>query len=130
MTYNVYYVPKGLEWKKDTRGYCLFDIEYYLNKSDEERWNSEIHCLPIVDGIAHFVKDIFSEDGEKVFDFDDFLNDAKDIQEIRGLLYERYNNKPKSYTDARQFHYHVFGKVLREKLDDLCKKYKLFLNID
>ena len=103
MTYQIYYIPKGEQ--NNNRGYTLFDIEYYQKQSDRSKdWYSEIDCLPVVEGIAYFLKDSFKN---KDFIFEDFVKDADEIQEIRGLLYERYNNKPKSHTDAHHFHYHI-----------------------
>jgi hypothetical protein len=134
MTYQIYYIPKGEE--NNSRGYTLFDIEYYQKQSDKIKvcyseitkdWYSEIHCLPVVEGIAYFLKDAFSD---KDFIFEDFVKEAGEIQEIRGLLYERYDNKPKPSTDANHFHYHVFGKVLKEKIEKFANKYGLFVNID
>lgn len=116
MTYQLYYTAK------DGRDYVLFDIEYYLKKVDNsEEWNSEISCLPIVKGIYHFIKD---------FNLDEFVNDATGIQEIRGLLYEQYNNKPKSKFEASNFHYKIFGKVLEGMLNDFANKYGLYINRD
>ena len=77
--------------------------------------------------IAYFLKDSFKN---KDFIFEDFVKDADEIQEIRGLLYERYNNKPRSRIDAHHFHYHIFGKVLEEKVNTFANKYGLFVNID
>lgn len=126
MTYQVYYIPKGEE--NNSRGCTLFDIEYYKKQSDKTNdWYSEIHCLPVVEGIAYFLKDAFRD---KDFSFEDFVKDAGEIQEIRGLLYERCDNKPKPSTEANYFHYHVFRKILEEKIDDFAGKYGLFINID
>ena len=126
MTYQIYYIPKGEQ--NNNKGYTLFDIEYYLNQSDNsEDWYSEIHCLPIVKGIAYFLKDVIND---KDFIFEDFVKESDEIQEIRGLLYEHYNNKPKSYVDAHHFHYHIFVKVLKEKINTFADKYGLFVNID
>ena len=123
MTYQIYYNPNG------GRGYTLFDIEYYMQQSDisKDWWYSEIHCLPCVDGISYFLKDALSN---KDFKFEEFVKDAYEIQEIRGLLYERYDNKPKPRTDANHFHYHIFGKGLKEKIYKFANKYKLFVNED
>lgn len=126
MTYQIYYIPKGEQ--NNSRGYTLFDIEYYQKQSNNSKyWYSEISCLPIVEGIAYFLKDVLNN---KDFIFEDFVKESDEIQEIRGLLYERYNNKPKSHTDAHHFHYHIFGKVLKEKVDTFCNKYGLYVNID
>ena len=125
MVYQIYYIPKGSE--ENSRGYTMFDIEYYLTYSDYAKgeWFSEIHCIPIAEGFIRYMKDV-----PKGFDYEQFIDDADEIQEIRGLLYEKYDNKPKSLDEARDFHYRVFGKILREKLDAFCEKYGCFLNID
>ena len=116
MTYQIYYIPKGE--KNNSRGHTLFDIEYYQEQSDKSKdWYSEIDCLPVVEGIAYFLKDSFKN---KDFIFEDFVKDADEIQEIRGLLYERYNNKPQSRIDAHHFHYHIFGKVLKLPINTAC----------
>lgn len=126
MTYQIYYISKGEE--NNTRGYTLFDIEYYQKQSDKTKdLYSEIHCLPVVEGIAYFLKDVLNS---KDFSFEDFVKESGEIQEIRGLLYERYDNKPKPSADANHFHYHVFGKTLEEKIDKFASKYGLFVNID
>lgn len=126
MTYQIYYIPKGEQ--SNSRGYTLFDIEYYQQKSDKsDEWFSEIDCLPVCEGIAHFMKDTFMN---KNSNFENFVKDADKIQEIRGLLYERYNNKPKPSKEANHFHYHIFGKVLEEMINEFSNKYGLFVNVD
>jgi hypothetical protein len=126
MTYQIYYTPKGEE--NNSRGYTLFDIEYYQKQSDKTKdWYSEISCLPVVEGIAHFLKDSLSN---KDFMFENFVKESYEIQEIRGLLYERYDNRPKPSIDADHFHYHIFGKVLKEKIYEFSNKYGLYVNID
>lgn len=126
MTYQIYYIPKGEQ--NNSRGYTLFDIEYYQEQSNNSKdWFSEINCLPVVEGIAYFLKDSLNN---KDFIFEDFVKESDEIQEIRGLLYECYDNKPKSHIDAHHFHYHIFGKVLKEKVYTFANKYDLFVNID
>ncbi len=126
MTYQIYYIPKGEQ--NNSRGYTLFDIEYYQEQSDITKdWYSEIDCLPVVEGIARFLKD---ELNNKDFMFEEFVKESDEIQEIRGLLYERYDNKPKPSIDAQHFHYHTFGKVLKEKIYEFSNKYGLYVNID
>ena len=126
MTYQIYYLPK--EESEGSRGYTLFDIEYYQKPCEKSgNWYSEISCLPIVEGIALFIKDSV---GNKNFDFKEFLRDAHEIQEVRGLLYEYYNNKPRPSDDANDFHYHVFGKALEVMINEFSKKYGLFVNRD
>lgn len=125
MTYKIYYIPNG---EKNSRGYDLFDIEYYLKKwNSPEGWYSEIRCLQIVKGIYDFIKE---SNENKDFNLDEFVNDATDIQEIRGLLYERYNNKPKPKSEPSNFHYKIFGKILEGMLNDFANKYGLYINRD
>lgn len=124
MTYQICYSPSG----EKNRCYILFDIEYYLKKwNSPEGWYSEISCLPIVKGIYHFIKE---SNENKDFNLDEFVNDATDIQEIRGLLYEQYNNKPKPKSEASNFHYKIFGKILEGMLNDFANKYGLYINRD
>lgn len=52
-------------------GYTLFDIEYYQKQSDRSKdWYLEIDCLPVVEGIAYFLKNSFKN---KDFIFEDFV---------------------------------------------------------
>lgn len=127
MTYQIYYMPKGS--KDNNRGNVMFDIEYYMEESEvkNDYWFSDIDCLPCIEGITYFLKD---KQGDNNFDYDEFVNLGEEIQEIRGLLYERYNNKPKIYDEARVFHYKVFGKILEEKIEAFANKYNLYINID
>jgi pyruvate/oxaloacetate carboxyltransferase len=120
-------MPKGS--KDNNRGNVMFDIEYYMEKSEvkNDYWFSDIHCLPCIKGITYFLKD---KQGDNNFDYDEFVNLGEEIQEIRGLLYERYNNKPKIYDEARVFHYKVFGKILEEKIEAFANKYNLHINRD
>ncbi len=130
MTYYLGYTPKD---KQNTRGFVMFDIEYYQKQSEKnkEEWYSEISCLPCVDGLTWFLKDKFNEPG---FDYEQFIKDASEIQEVRGLLHERkwegQDNHPKSPKESDNFHYHIFGKVIEKMFDDFVKKYGLWIGID
>ena len=122
MIYQIYYSPNG----EKNRGYVLFDIEYYLKKlNNSKEWQSEIHCLPLIKGISYFIKEFIKDKY-----FNEFIKDATDIQEIRGLLYEQYNNNPKSKSEASNFHYKIFGKILEGMLNDFANKYGLYINRD
>ena len=127
MTYQIYYMSK--DSKNIERCNVMFDIEYYMEKSEvkNDYWFSEIHCLPCVKGIVTFLKDKRNDEN---FNYDEFIELAEEIQEIRGLLYERYNNKPKPYDEARDFYHKVFGKILKEKIEAFANKYNLFINRD
>ena len=108
----------------------MFDIKYYQthNEENKEEWYSEIRCVSYVEGLTHFLKDKFNEPG---FDYEQFIKDAYEIQEVRGLLYEHnwegQNNQPKPYKESNNFHYHVFGKVLEKLFDEFTKKYGLWI---
>lgn len=130
MVYYLGYTPKD---KQNTRGFVMFDIEYYQKQSEKnkEEWYSEISCLPCVDGLTWFLKDKFNEPG---FDYEQFIKDAYEIQEVRGLLYEHkwegQDNRPKSPKESDNFHYHIFGKVIEKMFDDFAKKYGLWIDKD
>ena len=127
MVYQIYYTPK--DSKNNDRDNVMFDIEYYLTKSEvkNDYWFSELSCLSCVKGMVSFLKDKLNDED---FDYDEFIELAEEIQEIRGLLYERYNNRPKPYDEANEFHYNFFDKILEEKVDTFANKYNLYINID
>ena len=126
MTYRIYYMPKGeANYCKD---YTMFDIEYYMEMSGKnEEWFSDLHNLPVAEGIAYFLRYNLND---KDFNFEEFVKDAEDISWLRGLLYECYDNKPKTFTEAQHFHYHVFRPVLEEKINAFAKKYGVFVDVD
>lgn len=126
MTYRIYYMPKGeANYCKD---YTMFDMEYYMTPSEkDEEWFSDLHNLPVAEGIAYFLRDNLND---KDFNFEEFVKDAEDISWLRGLLYECYDNKPKTFTEAEHFHYHVFRPVLEEKIKAFAKKYGLYVDVD
>lgn len=130
MTYYIGYTPKD---KQNTRGFVIFDIEYYQKQSEKnkEEWYSEISCLPCVDGLTLFLKDKFNEHG---FDYEQFIKDAYEIQEVRRLLYEHkwegQDNRPKPLKESDNFHYHIFGKVIEKIFNDFAKKYGLWIDED
>ena len=127
MTYQIYYKPETSA--ENSRGYVMFDIEYYRKQSQlKYKWFSDISCLPCVEGLTHFLKDKFNEDIN--FDIEEFIKEGTEIQELRGLLYERFNNKPKENKEANHFHYHVFGETLEKLLNNFADKYGLYINKD
>ena len=127
MTYQIYYKPETSA--ENSRGYVMFDIEYYRKQSQiKYKWFSDISCLPCVEGLTHFLKDKINEDIN--FDIEEFTKSAIEIQEVRGLLYERFNNTPKENKEANHFHYHVFGETLEKLLNNFADKYGLYINKD
>lgn len=135
MTYNISYLAKNEP--ESSLGYSLFDIEYYLKDAEATDgrgmtystglWFSEISVLPIVEGLVRFLKDKFDEGG---FDHMDFIKDADEIQELRGLLYEWENNRPKEKMAAINYHYDDFGVKLENKLNEFAKKWGLYVSRD
>lgn len=127
MVYTINYSPKGET--NSNKEYTMFDIEYY-EVQDEERkkyWYSELHTLPMVTGIAQFIKDSLAD---KDFDFGGFVKDAKEIANLRGLLFEHYDNKLRIHSSSYVFHYGVFRPVLEEKINAFAEKYGLLVNTD
>lgn len=126
MTYKIYYIPK--DEANCCKDYTMFDIEYYEIPSGKDgEWFSDLLNLPVVTGIACFLRDNLND---KDFNFEEFVKDAEDISWLRGLLHECYDNKPKTSTEAEHFHYHVFRPVLEEKIKAFAKKYGLFIDVD
>ena len=123
MTYQIYFM------QNDDKRHVLFDIEFYRKRAENSfDWISEINCLSIVKGISNFLKDKLSDND---FVFEEFVNDANEIQEIRRMLYESdFDNRPKPQREAYLWHYNIFGKSLEEKINKFAKKYGLLVNRD
>ena len=116
----------------DGKEMLMFDIEYWLTQSDldNDKWFSEISCLPIVSGLTYFLKDKLSDGEKTTFSYQDFIKDATEIQEIRGFLFERNCNAPKQKEIASDFHYRTFYIEIYDLFSDFCQKYGLSLSID
>lgn len=126
MTYRIFYMPKGET--NSNKEYTMFDMEYYKVPSGKDgEWFSDLRNLPVAAGIAYFLRDNLND---KDFNFEEFVKDVEDISWLRGLLYECYDNKPKTSTEAEHFHYHVFRPVLEEKIKAFAKKYGLYVDVD
>ena len=125
MTYQIYWEAKDVE--NDAKRYVLFEIEFCRKHADTSfDWISEIHCLPIVKGISNFLKDKLSSND---FVFEEFVNDASEIQEIRRMLYEAdFDNSPKPQREAYLWHYNIFGKFryIPKKAKRMKSKYLNF----
>ena len=75
MTYQICYTPK--DSSENNRAFCLFDIEYYRKQAEDRNlWFSEIHCLPVVDGITRFLKD---KRERQDFDYETFIKRIKKV---------------------------------------------------
>ena len=61
----------------------------------------------------------------------EFIKDAYEIQELRGFLWERHDNKPKALKDASDFHYHGFNHEIESIFEVFVRKYDgMNLNVD
>ena len=128
MVYQIYFGERGMEHN------VLFDIEVYLKK--EERlcgeWQSEIHSSAFGSAFANY---FFSVNIQELIDkgsyISDMVKDAKELEELRGWLYERANfsNTPINMNWASERHKKVIAYV-REKVYAFADKYNLNVNED
>jgi hypothetical protein len=111
--------------------YTMFDIEYYLKEFNSEKAEmlSEIHVSIIPNGYTHFVADKLREEAFESFNLEDFIKDVNKINNLRGLLYEWYDNRPRQLSDAKIFH-NEFGDKFKKILTEFVEKYNLSLEVD
>lgn len=111
--------------------YTLFDIDYYMaiadEKVEEKKWYSEICCTVCVRGISKFLQDKLKDAS---FDIDEFIKDSEEIQEIRGWLWERHDNKICDMDTCSNRHYHIFKPEFDAIIKTYCDKYGFSINID
>jgi hypothetical protein len=105
---------------------ALFDIEYYQSHFDKTTWNSEISVLPCVEGITKFLESVKNVD----FDYNQFIDDAKEIQELRGWLYEKDGNRPCFLEDNDKLHYGPRLTHIRNVITEFADKYGLYVDED
>lgn len=118
MTYYIrYYTALNNQY------YNMFDIEYYM-KEWYDKWHSDLHSNVCADGFAYFLRDRLVDER---FNFEEFVSDASEIDNIRGLVYEGLgiDNSPKELEDAEEFHYNTFRTILEDKLNEFAEKYGL-----
>ena len=128
MVFQIYFGERGMEYN------VLFDIEVYLKK--EERlggeWQSEIHSSAFGSAFANY---FFSVNIQELIDkgsyISDMVKDAKELEELRGWLYEIANffNTPINMTLASERHKKVVAYV-KEKVYAFADKYNLNVNED
>lgn len=88
MTYRIFYMPKGEA--NCCNEYTMFDMEYYRVPTGKDgKWFSDLRNIPVVTGIAYFLRDNLND---KDFNFEEFVKDAEDILQLHRLLYECYDN--------------------------------------
>ena len=122
MTFQIY-------WTEDInkhRGYTMFDIEYYQTKVDKNKWQSELHVLPCVEGLVRYVT---AQKDNPDFYVDEFIADSEVIQELRRWLWEidGRNNKPDA--DGKS-HYGERYQYIETLINDYAKKYGCYVNRD
>lgn len=128
MVFQIYFGERGMEHN------VLFDIEVYLKQ--EERlggdWQSEIHSSAFGSAFANY---FFSVNMQELINkgsyISDMVKDAKELEELRGWLYERANffNTPINMTLASERHKKVVAYV-KEKVYAFADKYNLNVNED
>ena len=105
----------------------LFDIEFFQNKVGDNAWSSELHVLPCVEGITRFLQ---SKRNDDKFNYDEFISDAYEIQELRGWLYERDGNKVTTLEENNKLHYKKRLPYLRDIFKIFANKYGLYISED
>ena len=128
MVFQIYFGERGMEHN------VLFDIEVYLNKEDRlgGDWYSEIISRAFGSAFTNY---FFSVNIQELIDkgsyISDMVKDAKELEELRGWLYEIANffNTPINMTLASERHKKVVAYV-REKVYAFADKYNLNVNED
>lgn len=89
MVYQIYFGDRGMKHN------VLFDIEVYLTGDGRCHWYSEIHSSAFGSAFINYFK---SEDMKALLVNDvvlsDMIEDSKELEELRGWLYERSDNRP------------------------------------
>lgn len=131
MVFQIYFGERGMEHN------VLFDIEVYLNK--EERlggdWQSEIISRAFGSAFTNYFFSVNMQEIQELINkgsyISDMVKDAKELEELRGWLYERadFSNTPINMTLASERHKKVVAYV-KEKVYAFADKYNLNVNED
>ena len=70
------------------------------------------------------------ERNDNTFDYDEFIEHAKVIQELRGWLYEVEGNKPLPSVESSKIHYDIRVKYVKSVIYAFAEKYNLYVNVD
>lgn len=119
----------AIEYIKNDRRYSMIAIEIYLKKIDNDKdqfWHTEVCSNIITEGLVYFIKDKINQDN---FDYKQFIKDIDDLKYFRTELNIRYDNSPKNKNDASNAEI-IFGRILKEKINNFVNKYDLTINID
>ena len=121
----VYQICYGMERPGET----LFDIEYYLKYDnicgvEDKKWVVELHSVSFISGAVNFLYDSLNKERRQ-----EFIKDCKELEELRGWLWETHTNTLRTIEEARK---DMMGwrKYIEAKLKGFCNKYNLYLNID
>ena len=131
MIFQIYFGERGMEHN------VLFDIEVYLKQ--EERlggdWQSEIISSAFGSAFTNYFFSVNMQEIQELINkgsyISDMVKDAKELEELRGWLYERANffNTPINMTLASERHKKVVAYV-KEKVYAFADKYNLNVNED
>lgn len=119
----------AIEYIKNDRRYSMIDIEIYLKKFDNDKdqiWYTEVLSSITTEGLVHFIKDKINQDN---FDYEQFIKDIDELKYFRTELYIKYDNSLKNKNDASNAEI-IFGRILKEKINNFVNKYDLTINID
>ena len=131
MIFQIYFGERGMDHN------VLFDIEVYLKQ--EERlggdWQSEIISSAFGSAFTNYFFSVNMQEIQELINkgsyISDMVKDAKELEELRGWLYERadFSNTPINMTLASERHKKVIAYV-KEKVYAFADKYNLNVNED
>ena len=110
----------------------LFDIEVYLTGDGRCHWYSEIHSHSFGSAFINYFK---TDDMKALLENDavlsNMIEDTKELEELRGWLYERADigNTPMVSSLAFERHKKILEYV-KEKVYAFADKYNLYVNKD
>ena len=126
MVYQIYFGDRGMKHN------VLFDIEVYLKQDRKGHWYSEMHSHSFGSAFINYFK---SDDIKALLENDvvlsNMIEDSKELEELRGWLYERLDirNTPIELSLASKRHKKVLAYV-EEKVYAFADKYNLYVNED
>ena len=131
MVFQIYFGERGMDHN------VLFDIEVYLNKEDRlgGDWHSEIISSAFGSAFTNYFFSVNMQEIQELINkssyISDMVKDAKELEELRGWLYERadFSNTPINMTLASERHKKVVAYV-KEKVYAFADKYNLNVNED
>lgn len=131
MVFQIYFGERGMEHN------VLFDIEVYLKQEERQGgyWHSEIISSAFGSAFTNYFFSVNMQEIQELINkgsyISDMVKDAKELEELRGWLYERadFSNTPINMTLASERHKKVVAYV-KEKVYAFADKYNLNVNED